>query len=144
MALEPEVAEFHSNLGAALFERARRSGALSEAPPEQARADLQRAAKCLEHAATLSPRLPSVFSNLGLVRTAQGDAEAALTAFDRALALDGGDVPTLYNRAAALSQLGRHEDCLRTLERLLEVDPTFAPAKASRENTLKRLGAAVR
>ncbi len=142
--LGPEVAEYHSNLGAALFERARRSGALSEAPPAQAEGDLQRAAECLERACGLSPRRASVFSNLGLVRTAQGRAEEALTAFDQALALDPDDVPTLYNLAAAQAQLGRDEACLQTLERLLEVDPRFAPAKASRESTLSKLGRAVR
>lgn len=158
---EPEVAEFASNLGAALFERARRGGLLSgdspvaqagtvadaagvgeDAGPAERRAalaDLARASSLLEHAVSLSPRLPSVYSNLGLVRAVEGRAADALAAFDQALTLAPDDVATLYNRAAALSQLGELEECVRTLDRILALKPGFAPAQASRENTLRRL-----
>ncbi|MGA9521002.1 MAG: tetratricopeptide repeat protein [Myxococcaceae bacterium] len=138
VALEPELAEFHANLGAALFERARRSGALESGA--QGSRDLSRALEVLEKAVTLSPKLPSVFNNLGLVRAACGHFEGALDAYDRALQLDASNANALYNRAAALHRLGCEEDCLACLDLLLQRHPDFAPAKASRENTLRRLG----
>ena len=139
--LEPEIAEFHANLGAALFERARRTGAL-ESRGEQAplHVDLVRAREALEHAAQLSPKLPSVFNNLGLVWMGLGHFEPALEAFERALALEPTDVHALYNRAAALSALERNDECLTCLERVLGIAPEFAPARASREALLQRMG----
>ena len=128
------------DLGAALFERARRTGALEprgESAPVHP--DLLAAEVALERAAQLSPELAAVFNNLGLVRAALGRYEEALRAFDAALAIDPGDVHTLYNRAAVLAQLGRDEACLRALEAVLEVDPGFAPAKASRQSLLDRM-----
>jgi tetratricopeptide (TPR) repeat protein len=132
VALEPEVAEFQGNLGAALLQRARRAGAVEP--------DVPRALEVLEHAAALSPLLPDVFNNLGLARSASGRPEQALEAFERALALDPSHLPALYNRAEALHLLGREEECLTVLEQVLAQDPTFAPAKESRERTLRRLG----
>ncbi|MBX5482876.1 MAG: tetratricopeptide repeat protein [Myxococcaceae bacterium] len=138
--LEPLVAEFHANLGAALFERARRTGGL-EPRGENAplHADLLRAEAALQRAAELTPKLSSVFNNLGLVRCELGQWTDALDAFDRALSLNPRDVHALYNRAAALSQLNRHEESLTTLEAILEIDPSFGPARASRKSTLERL-----
>lgn len=140
--VDPEVAEFHANLGAALFERARRTGAMEQrgddAPDHP---DLVRAQEVLERAAALSPKLPSVYNNLGLVRATLGRCEEALAAYDQALALDPKDINALYNRAAALSELGRHQECLACLDSVLAADPNFAPAKASRQSTLKRIEA---
>ncbi len=139
--LEPQVAEYPSNLGAVLFERARRTAAIQPGVSDpRAEQDLRRAAKILEAAAKLSPTLPDVFNNLGMVRTACGQPDAALEAYDRALELDARDLNALYNRAAAFHLLGREEECLATLDRVLEIAPDFAPARASRENTLRRLG----
>lgn len=139
--LEPEIAEFHANLGAALFERARRTGALEargeNAPPH---ADLLRAEQALECAVSHGPKLASVSNNLGLVRMELGKLEEALEAFRQALALDPCDVNALYNRAAALRALDRREDCLAALDRLLELAPGFAPARASRDALLKHRG----
>lgn len=137
--LEPEIAEFHANLGAALFERARRTGAL-EAGGENApvHPDLLRAQQALERALSCGPKLACVFNNLGLVRMELGNLEGALEAFERALALEPGEVNALYNRAAVLCALDRQEDCLAALDRLLQLAPGFAPARASREALLKR------
>lgn len=140
--LEPEVAEFHANLGAALFERARRTGGL-EHRGENAlpHPDLLRAQGALERAADLAPLLASVCNNLGLVRCELGRHQEALDAFEAALAIDPKDVHTLYNRAAVFAQLERHEECLAMLDAILAIDPQFAPALASRAGTLKRMEA---
>jgi tetratricopeptide (TPR) repeat protein len=127
---EPEVAEFRSNLGAVLLERAK-------AGDQKA---LARATRELTEAGRLQPRLPHTFLNLGTAHLIAGKAKEALAAFEKALALDAHHVPSLYNRAAALHALGEEEACLAALDATLKVDPHFAPAKQSRANTLARLG----
>ena len=134
VAREPELAELRSNLGAALLEKARAGDAAS----------LTRATAELEAAVKLSPRLPDVWNNLGAARLFAHQAEAALAAFDEALARDPRHVPSLYNRAAALHALGRHEACLAALDATLAVDPSFGPAQQSREHTLAVLARAPR
>lgn len=119
--LDPEVAEFHGNLGGALLEKARADQSL-----------LPRAKEVLLRAVSLSPRLPDVHNNLGTAQLASGDAKAALASFDAALRLNGRHVPTLYNRAAALKALGRMDEAKKTLDACLAVDPSFAPAKAAK------------
>lgn len=126
---EPEIAEYRSNLGAALLEQAKAGDAAAAA----------RALQELELAAQWGPRLPDVYANLSLARLVAGDAKGALAAADVGLRLDERHVPTLYNRAAALSALKQLPQCLQTLDELLSIDPTFAPARQSRERTLEKL-----
>jgi len=136
--IDPMVAEYHSNLGAVLLERARRGGPGVELDAE-AKQDLARAIEILTEAAGLSPKLPDVHNNLGLALSTSGQPEQALAAYDKALAIDAKDIHSLYNKAAALHALDREEECLRCLDTILELAPDFEPAKVSRENTLKRL-----
>ena len=131
VAREPELAEFRSNLGAALLEKAKAGDA----------AALERATKELEQAVKLAPRLPGAWHNLGTARLFATRYESALDAFDQALRMDPRHLPSLYNRAAALNGLGRHEACLKALDATLAVDPGFGPAKESRERTLAKLAA---
>lgn len=128
--LEPEIAEYRSNLGAALLALAR-AGDAAAAP---------RALEVLERAAAWGPTTPAVHTNLSVARLLAGDAAGALAAAEQALALDGAHLPALYNRAAALSALGRLEECLAALERLLAAAPGHEPALASRAATQARLG----
>jgi tetratricopeptide (TPR) repeat protein len=127
---EPEVAEFRANLGAALLEQAKAGDP----------AALERATRELEAACAQKPRLPNAYTNLGMARLLSGDAKGALASFDKALRMDSKDVTALYDRAAALNQLGQHRECLAALDAVLAVDPKFAPALASRAHTLARLG----
>lgn len=116
--LDPEVAEFHGNLGAAWLERAKQGD-------EKA---LPRAREVLTKAAELGPRLPHVWTNLGTAQLQTGDAQSALESFDKALSLDQKHLPTLFNKAAAQKSLGRKDEARKTLEAVLAIDPKFAPA----------------
>lgn len=138
-ALEPEVPEVASNLGAALLSRAQ-AGGPEGLSSEAAQRDLERALEVLEAAARQAPKLADVYANLGRALTLKGQLPAALLAFDRGLALDEAHVPTLYNKAAALHALGDDESSLACLEGILAVAPGFAPARESRERALRRLG----
>lgn len=132
VAKEPELAEYRSNLGAALLELAKAGD----------KAAGQRALEELELAVQWGPTLPGTHTNLGLARLVAGDAKGALAALDQALKIDPKHVPALYNRAAALNALGRLDDCLVALDATLAVAPDFAPALTSKTNTLKKLGRA--
>lgn len=129
---EPEVAEYRSNLGAALLEQAKAGDAAAG----------QRALEQLELAVQWGATLPEVFANLAFARLVNGDAKGALAAADVGLRLDRRHVGALYNRAAALNALGQLVPCLATLDELLSVAPGFAPAVQSRANTLQKLGRA--
>jgi len=127
---EPEVPEFRANLGAALLEQAKAGDKTA----------LPRATRELEACCAQGPRLPHAFTNLGMARLLAGDAKGALSGFDKALRLNPKDVTALYDRAAALSQLGQHRECLAALDAVLAIDPEFAPALESRAHTVARLG----
>lgn len=129
---EPEVAEYRSNLGAALLEKAKAGDAVAG----------RRALEELELAVQWGATLPDVFANLSFARLVTGDAQGALSAADVGLRLDEKHVPTLYNRAAALSALKQLPDCLKTLEQILKLAPDFAPALQSKKNTLEKMGRA--
>lgn len=128
VAQEPDLADLRANLGAALLEQVKAG----------ARELLPRAVTELEAAARLPSPLPHVQNNLGMAYLMSGDAAAALACLDRALEAAPGNVPSLYNRAVALHELGRFDECLAALDAVLELDPAFELAKKSRERVLSR------
>jgi tetratricopeptide (TPR) repeat protein len=129
VAKEPEVAEYRSNLGAALLEQAKAGD----------QAAVAKALAALELAVAWGPTLPGPHTNLSVARLMSGDAAGALKAADQAIAIDPKHAPALYNRAAALNALGRLEDCLAALDATLAAAPGYAPALTSRANTLQKL-----
>lgn len=129
---EPEIAEYRSNLGAALLEQAK-AGERAAAP---------RALAELELAAQWGASLPDVHANLSFARLMAGDAAGALAAADAAVTMDGAHAPSLYNRAAALHALGRLDDALAALDATLKAAPGLPQAVASRASLLKKLGRA--
>jgi tetratricopeptide (TPR) repeat protein len=129
---EPEVAEYRSNLGAALLEKLKAGDASVG----------KRALEQLELAVQWGATLPDVYANLSFARLAAGDANGALAAADVAVRLDEKHVPSLYNRAAALNALNQLTPCLDTLDTILKLSPGFPPALQSRANTLKKMGRA--
>jgi tetratricopeptide (TPR) repeat protein len=129
---EPEIAEYRSNLGAALLEKVK-AGDTSLAT---------QALEQLELAIKWGATLPEVYANLSLARLATGDATGALAAADVGIRMDEKHVPSHYNRAAALNALNQLVPCLATLDEILKLAPGFAPAVQSRANTLNKMGRA--
>jgi tetratricopeptide (TPR) repeat protein len=127
---EPEIAEYRSNLGAALLEQVK-AGDASRGP---------RALEQLELAVQWGASLPEVYANLSFARLVSGDASGALAAADVGVRLDARHVPSLYNRAAALNALKQLPACLQTLEQILKIAPDFGPALQSRKHTLEKMG----
>ncbi len=126
---EPEIAEYRSNLGAALLEKVK-AGDTSLC---------KRALEQLELAVQWGATLPEVYSNLSFARLASGDALGALAAADVGIRLVEKHAPSLFNRAAALNALKQYGTCLDTLDELLEVAPGFPPAVQSRASVKQKL-----
>jgi serine/threonine protein kinase/tetratricopeptide (TPR) repeat protein len=68
------------------------------------------------------------------------DPRAALADFDQALRLNARSLAALQNKAHILSKLGRNEEAIRALDRLVGAYPDFVPARAGRGVLLARLG----
>lgn len=126
---EPEIAEYRSNLGAALLEKVKAGDAAAG----------KGALEQLELAVQWGATLPEVYANLSFARLADGNALGALAAADIGIRIDEKHVPSLFNRAAALNALKQYGTCIDTLDEILKLSPGFAPAAQSRANTLARM-----
>lgn len=126
---EPEIAEYRSNLGAALLEKLKAGDASAG----------KGALEQLELAVQWGATLPEVYANLSFARLADGNALGALAAADIGIRIDEKHVPSLFNRAAALNALRQYGTCIDTLDALLKWAPGFPPAVQSRANTLTKM-----
>lgn len=76
-----------------------------------------------------SPSLPpNALNQRGLMLLDQGQPEAALQDFDRAIAAQPGFAFAHNNRGRALALLGREQEALESFERALALDPTLPDA----------------
>jgi protein O-mannosyl-transferase len=88
----------------------------------------------LERTRQDAPFDPSIPAELGRILLDQGQTDAALTEFGRAVALSPTDPRNLNNRGVALANLGQLEAARADFLRALQLDPNFNEA---RENLLK-------
>ena len=108
-----------------------------ERAPEKVRPKVQLAravpaAKALEllsQARDLAPHDPAVAAEMGKTLLSEGQPEAALPEFGRALALDPRDARNFNNRGVALEALGQSDAARADFERALQIDPSLAEAK---------------
>jgi tetratricopeptide (TPR) repeat protein len=105
--------------------------------PDQVRPKVQlahavRAAEALDllgQARELDPHDPDVPAAIGKVLLDEGQPDAALTEFTRALALDPRNAVNLNNRGVALAEIGQTEAARLDFERALAIDPDLAEAR---------------
>lgn len=71
---------------------------------------------------------PESWHTMGVFETGRGDAKAAETAYRRAIAMEPQAIPSRYNLAMLLVDVGRVPDARRELEALVAEDDSFAPA----------------
>ena len=91
------------------------------------------ALELLASARNLAPYDPAVAAETGKILLAEGQTEAALEEFGRALALDPRDARNFNNRGVALDVLGQTEAARQDFERALRMDPSLTEARQNLE-----------
>lgn len=154
IAINPNVAEAHNNLGNGLVELKRAEDALASferaiaLKPDYVEAHNNRGAalnQLLRHAEALEscdtalalrPGDAQAYYNRGLaLKALKRDAEA-LASFDKAIALHPDYAEAYNNRAAVLNDLRRHEEALASCERAIALRPDYAEAYNNRAASL--------
>jgi protein O-GlcNAc transferase len=87
-----------------------------------------------------TPQDETTLKDYGHALMLAGQADAALAAYDRLLAIRPDVVEVLYNRAILLSGQGRTTDALATLDRALALQPGSATIVYSRGVMMSQLG----
>jgi tetratricopeptide (TPR) repeat protein len=124
LAINPDVAEAHSNLGNALKEQQLFEDALQS----------------YEAALALQADDADTYYNRGVVLQALQRREEALDSYERALALNPGDEQAWNNRAVVLKDLGRYEAALESVDRVLALNARNVQALSNRGNILNDCG----
>jgi Tfp pilus assembly protein PilF len=112
LALQPDFAEAHNNLGLVLREQQ----------------DLNGAAECFRRALAANPDFATALSNLGLVLIEQDQLAEAVSCCRRALELRPGLVDAHINLALALRKQTELEEAATCCERALALKPDSAVA----------------
>jgi protein O-GlcNAc transferase len=123
IAIKPDYAEVHNNLGNALSD----AGLFEEAV-----ASFRRAAK-------LKPNVATVYTNLGLALAGMNRFEEAEASHRRALKLQPDLVLAHNNLGIALQEQGRLDEAAAAFNRALELSPNFPEAHCNLGNALGRM-----
>ena len=121
VACDPELAQAHSDLGAAL----------------QLEGRLEEAAASYKRAVALNPGLAQAHCNLGITLHTLGDRDGAIESYRRALIANSNYVKALVNLGAALEEAGDTDEAMSHLRRAVALDPSHAGAYFSLGNSLR-------
>jgi predicted O-linked N-acetylglucosamine transferase (SPINDLY family) len=99
--------------------------------------DGTRALQLIEVAVKQAPHSPVIQMNHGNALKALGRCREAITAYDRALALQSANADAWINRGTALNALGRHVDAIASYDRAIALNRQSFPAWYNRGNALK-------
>jgi Flp pilus assembly protein TadD len=125
LALSPDDARAHNNLGVALVETGKTEEAIAEYR------------KSLE----LDDRSSQTNNNLGSALAEAGKMGEATALFERALALDPENPRAQNNLGGALAESGRLAEAIEHLRRGVEIEPELADAQNNLGAALARFGA---
>jgi len=134
IALDPNYAEAYARKAFALSYY---SGTYAHNAAE-AHARQSEAIAAAKHALAIEPRLSQGYAALGSIYQNQLNLIAAIDILQRAQSLAGSEVSVLTNYAALLSQFGRIEDALRTIDQAIKLDPLDPGAHYLRAMVLYR------
>jgi tetratricopeptide (TPR) repeat protein len=110
IALSPNYAEAHNNLGNALMECGRSGEALTH----------------YERSAAIRPNLAEAHNNIGVSLHALNQEAEAIAHFDKALILRPDYAEAYANIGIALESLGRINEATQAFEKAIELAPTIA------------------
>lgn len=157
IALNPNVAAAHINLGSALIALTRFAEALPSFDnaialrPDFAEAHNNRAAalnalkrheqalKSCDTALALKPDYPEAHNNRADALNALKRHEEALASCDRAIALKSNYPEAHNNRGNALNALARHEEAIASYDKAIALNANYAEAHNNRGNALYNL-----
>ena len=147
VALKPEVAEAHNDLGVVLGARGRfaeAAAAFQRATalrPDYAEAyanlagalrrlgRTEEAVACYERVAALAPNSAGAHNNVANALMELGSLDAALAYYEKAMALAPDFAPAHYNRGVALRGQSRFTEAAASFARALALKPDFFAAK---------------
>jgi Flp pilus assembly protein TadD/ADP-heptose:LPS heptosyltransferase len=112
IAIRPQAAHYHSNLGNAL----------------QSQGKLDEAIECYRRALLLAPGASEVHINLGNVLQAKGLLDEAVACFECSLALKADNPEAYSNLGNALQEQDRLQDAAACYEKALALKPNYAAA----------------
>jgi tetratricopeptide (TPR) repeat protein len=124
IALRPEVADFHANLGEA----------------QRALGQHEQAAASCRAALELRPDYPEALNNLGLALHELGRHDDAIGHFEAALALQPDFALAQNNRATALWALAKTSEAVEAYRAALALDPTLGQVHANLGQLLAEQG----
>ena len=113
LALRPDCAEVHNNLGMA----------------QQELGDLEEALRSYRRAIALDPESAHPFNNLGTVLASRGDHAAAQQCFTRAVEIESGCVAACLNLGSSLQGVKQPEQAVQLYRRVLELEPASVEAR---------------
>ena len=102
-------------------------------------ADMPAARAAYERALSIDANYPDARVNLGEWRLVSGDAETALTHFDKVLASNPRHYEALNNKTAALIEAGRHREAEEVANEALRLYPQSAPLHVNLGNVYAEL-----
>ena len=158
VALKPEFAEAHNDLGVVLGAQGKLTEAIAcfehavKLKPRYAEAQLNlanalstlgrldQAATRYEQALAIDPKLGIAHYNLGDIRKRQRRSEEAVAHYRQAVALMPNVAEAHNNLGHALSELGRLDEAAAHCGRALALKPNFAGAHNNLANALRELG----
>lgn len=124
IAINPDAAELHSNLGNLLDSLGERDEAVAS----------------YRKALALKPDVAAVHSNLGLTLQAQGRFDEALASYGRAIVLQPDYAGAHFNLGLALQGQGRNADAAASYRRLLALRPDYAQGHNNLGAALEQTG----
>jgi tetratricopeptide (TPR) repeat protein len=124
IALVPDNALFHCNLGSARRQQGRYDDAMA----------------CCRRALELDPRLVDAHFNLGVLWKLTGHLDKAVAAYQQALALNPGFIQAMNNLGVVLTAMGRVDEAILCYRHLMALRPDFPDALNNLGNALRQRG----
>jgi len=158
LAIKPDYAEAHSNLGNTLKELGQLDAAVKcfekalAIKPDYAEAhynlgttlqelgQLEETAKCYEQALAIKPDYAEAYCNLGITLQELGQLEEAVKCYEQALAIKPDYAEAHSNLGITLQELGQLEEAVKCFEKALVIKPGYAEAHYNLGVTLQELG----
>ena len=124
LALSPDDAKAHSNLGVVLATVGRMDEAIAQ----------------YKKAVEFEPDYPNSYTNLGVAMARMGKLDEAIAYFEKASQLSPWDSKTHSNLGAALAEAGRIDDAVVECQKALQLSPEDSEAHANLAIALAKAG----